>query len=62
MAIAEMTAGSMPSPGPTTDPAKVGKWEVAPNQFRNIPVHMALLHTSNVLAFGGRGKRSGQFR
>jgi hypothetical protein len=35
------------------DQAKLGSWELQPHRFNNLPVHMALLHTGKVLAFGG---------
>ena len=38
-----------------TDPSKYGQWEPVKYQFRYLPVHMALLHTGKVLAFGGSG-------
>lgn len=44
-----------PAPAQAGDPAKVGRWEVAPQRFRNLAIHTALLHTGKVLAFGGTG-------
>lgn len=35
------------------DPKEVGKWHVIEPEFDHLPVHMALLHTGEVLAFGG---------
>jgi hypothetical protein len=37
------------------DPAKKGLWEPIKYHFRYLPVHIALLHTGKVLAFGGSG-------
>ena len=37
------------------DPAQKGLWEPVKYQFRHLPVHLALLHTGKVLAFGGSG-------
>lgn len=37
------------------DPAREGLWEPVKYQFRHLPVHLALLHTGKVLAFGGSG-------
>ncbi len=37
------------------DPAEVGRWEPIRSRFHHLPVHMALLHTGRVLAFGGSG-------
>ena len=38
-----------------TDPTLYGEWEPIKYRFRYLPVHMALLHTGKVLAFGGSG-------
>src|SRR5438876_6626750 len=38
-----------------TDPAKVGLWEPIKYRFKHLPIHLALLHTGKVLAFGGSG-------
>lgn len=37
------------------DPAQKGLWEPVKYHFRHLPVHLALLHTGKVLAFGGSG-------
>ena len=37
------------------DPAKVGMWEPIQYRFNYLPIHLALLHTGKVLAFGGSG-------
>jgi hypothetical protein len=37
------------------DPSVYGAWEPIKYKFHHLPVHMALLHTGNVLAFGGSG-------
>ena len=37
------------------DPSIYGAWEPIKYRFSHLPVHMALLHTGNVLAFGGSG-------
>lgn len=37
------------------DPREVGRWEPIRARFHYLPVHMALLHTGRVLAFGGSG-------
>jgi hypothetical protein len=37
------------------DPVQKGIWEPVKYQFRHLPVHVALLHTGKVLAFGGSG-------
>ncbi len=33
--------------------AQMGAWELLPHRFSNLPIHIALLHTGKVLAFGG---------
>ena len=33
--------------------ASIGRWEIIKPQFRHLPVHLALLHTGEVLGFGG---------
>jgi hypothetical protein len=38
-----------------SDPSKVGMWEPIKYRFKHLPVHVALLHTGKVLAFGGSG-------
>lgn len=38
-----------------SDPALDGQWEPIEHHCRHLPVHMALLHTGKVLAFGGSG-------
>jgi hypothetical protein len=38
-----------------SDPSKVGIWEPIKYRFKHLPVHVALLHTGKVLAFGGSG-------
>jgi hypothetical protein len=38
-----------------SDPSKVGRWEPIKYRFKYLPVHVALLHTGKVLAFGGSG-------
>jgi hypothetical protein len=38
-----------------SDPSKVGTWEPIKYRFKHLPVHVALLHTGKVLAFGGSG-------
>jgi hypothetical protein len=35
--------------------SKIGSWEPIKYRFNHLPVHMALLHTGKVLAFGGSG-------
>ena len=35
------------------DAAEKGQWELIPSRFHNLPVHMALLPSGKVLAFGG---------
>lgn len=37
------------------DPQQTGRWEPIEHRFHHLPVHMALLHTGKVLAFGGSG-------
>lgn len=37
------------------DPAVVGMWEPIRDRFNYLPIHMALLRTGKVLAFGGSG-------
>lgn len=37
------------------DPSIYGAWEPIQYRFHHLPVHMALLHTGSVLAFGGSG-------
>ena len=39
----------------STKPQEVGKWEYAPNDFKHLAVHTALLHTGKILGFGGSG-------
>jgi hypothetical protein len=41
--------------GETDSPAERGAWEPVEHRFRHLPVHLALLHTGKVLAFGGSG-------
>jgi hypothetical protein len=38
-----------------TDPSVYGEWEPIKYRFQHLPVHIALLHTGKVLAFGGSG-------
>jgi hypothetical protein len=38
-----------------TDPIIYGEWEPIQYRFKYLPVHVALLHTGKVLAFGGSG-------
>ncbi len=38
-----------------TDPTIYGEWEPLKYRFRHLPVHIAMLHTGRVLAFGGSG-------
>jgi galactose oxidase-like protein len=44
-----------------SDPAKVGLWEPIKFRFKHLPVHIALLHTGKVLAFGGSGNDENHF-
>ena len=37
------------------DPSSIGEWEPIRYRFSHLPIHMALLHTGKVLAFGGSG-------
>ena len=37
------------------DPIIHGYWELVKSRFSYLPVHIALLHTGQVLAFGGSG-------
>src|SRR3990172_1032516 len=37
------------------DPARSGAWQAIQHRFKHLPVHIALLHTGKVLAFGGSG-------
>jgi hypothetical protein len=39
----------------TADPSTYGHWEPIKYKFKYLPVHIALLHTGKVLAFGGSG-------
>jgi hypothetical protein len=39
----------------TDDPSVVGMWEPIASRFQHLPVHVALLSTGKVLAFGGSG-------
>lgn len=39
----------------TTEPSTYGYWEPIKYKFKYLPVHVALLHTGKVLAFGGSG-------
>ena len=34
---------------------RLGEWRVIEPHFKHLPIHIALLHTGNVLAFGGSG-------
>jgi hypothetical protein len=36
-------------------PADRGEWEPVEHRFEHLPIHLALLHTGKVLAFGGSG-------
>jgi Galactose oxidase-like, Early set domain len=38
-----------------SDPSVYGQWEPIRYKFDSLPIHMALLHTGKVLAFGGSG-------
>jgi hypothetical protein len=38
-----------------SDRSIYGYWEPIKYKFKHLPVHMALLHTGQVLAFGGSG-------
>ncbi|MCA1670821.1 MAG: DUF1929 domain-containing protein [Actinobacteria bacterium] len=42
-----------PHPNPGSDPELEGQWEPIEYRFHHLPVHVALLHTGKVLAFGG---------
>jgi len=35
------------------EPEIVGKWEIIKPEFENLPIHISLMHTGEVLAFGG---------
>lgn len=48
-----MSAGNHPPAG--EDAAEKGWWEPIRSRFNYLPVHMAVLHTGKVLAFGGSG-------
>lgn len=37
------------------NPERVGAWEPVEHSFSHLPIHIALLHTGKVLAFGGSG-------
>jgi len=37
------------------DPKQVGKWDIIKLQFKHLPVHISLMHTGEILAFGGSG-------
>ena len=50
-----------PAPGPPGDPSQVGRWELVDSRLRNLPVHTALLHTGQVLCFGGTGNDPNNF-
>jgi len=39
----------------STDPSKEGQWKIIGPRFKYNPVHIALLHTGQVLTFGGSG-------
>lgn len=41
--------------GSNSDAEKEGAWEPIRYRFKHLPVHIALLHTGKVLAFGGSG-------
>ena len=41
--------------GDDAPPAERGEWEPVEHRFHHLPVHLALLHTGTVLAFGGSG-------
>lgn len=40
----------------------VGRWEPVTSRFKYLPIHMALLHTGKVLAFGGSGNDERRLR
>jgi hypothetical protein len=42
-------------PDDTGPPAERGEWEPVEHRFEHLPIHIALLHTGKVLAFGGSG-------
>ncbi len=50
-----ITNGHTPDTHPADAPAAIGEWEPIRHRFRHLPVHVALLHTGKVLAFGGSG-------
>lgn len=37
------------------NPSEKGEWKIIKPRFKNLPVHVALLYTGQVLAFGGSG-------
>lgn len=37
------------------DPKQVGKWDIIEPQFKHLPVHISLMYTGEILAFGGSG-------
>lgn len=49
------TAGGDHATATTDDPAAVGEWEPVEHRFEHLPIHVALLPTGKVLAFGGSG-------
>ena len=42
--------------------SRIGQWEPIKYRFEELPVHMALLHTGKVLAFGGSGNEPRDLR
>ena len=48
-------AMSQPNRSNNSDYSNKGMWEPVKYRFKHLPVHVALLHTGKVLAFGGSG-------
>jgi hypothetical protein len=44
------------------DRAAMGEWEPIRHRFKHLPIHIALLHTGKVLAFGGSGNDRDNFK
>ena len=44
-------------PAPVGSPELVGRWDLIKTRFNYLPIHIALLRTGKVLAFGGSGNQ-----
>jgi galactose oxidase-like protein len=57
-----LMAMTMSGDGGSDDPAVLGAWEEIRYRFQYLPIHIALLRTGKVLAFGGSGNDELSFK